>query len=81
VTHSRIAAAALTVLAAAPALAEDAAPASNPEDYRWAIYTSCTVAFVAIAVYLVVTHGRAAKVSEDVSAVERRLDDLEKTSK
>jgi bacteriorhodopsin len=80
---NRLPAALLAILLASPALAQDpAAPAaSNPADYRWAIYTSCTVAFVAIAAYLVMTHGRAAKVSEEVAAVERRLDELEKGAK
>lgn len=67
----------------ATAFAQDAepAPVSNPADYRWAIYTSCTVAFGAMIVYLVVTHNRAASVSNDVAALERRLDELEGTSK
>ncbi|MCE9636181.1 MAG: hypothetical protein K8T90_10805 [Planctomycetes bacterium] len=77
-----VSASALLVLAAT-ALAQDAdpAPVSNPADYRWAIFTSCSVAFAAIIVYLVVTHNRAASVANDVAALERRLDELEGTSK
>lgn len=70
--------AAVHLAAAAPALAQDDAPPSNPEDYRWAIYTSCTVAFAAIVAFVVFTHGRARKASEDLAALERRLDELEK---
>lgn len=74
---------ALAALAASPAFAQGDAPAAPPsqENYRWSIYTSCTVAFVAIAVYLVITHRRAAEASEELDAVERRLDDLERGSK
>lgn len=68
----------LTFAAASEAYGQDAPTASEPENYRWAIYTSCTVAFVAIVAYLIVTHLRAAAVAESLSAVERRLDELEK---
>jgi hypothetical protein len=70
----------VALLAAAPAaFAQDAPPvAAPPSDYRWAIYTSCTVVFAAMVVYMVVTHNRAAAVAADVEAIERRLDDLEK---
>lgn len=66
--------------AALPALAEDAPPAAptNPEDYRWAIYTSCTAAFAALIVFLVVSRLRARETAEELAAVERRLDELEK---
>ena len=77
------AAALLLIVPAARALAEDApAPApASPENYRWAIYTSCTVAFVAIAIYLVITHKRAGAASEEMDAIERRLEDLEKDAR
>lgn len=65
--------------AAATAVAQDAAPepAPNTGDYRWAIYTSCSVVFAAIAVYLVTTHGRAAAAANEIGTLERRLDELE----
>ena len=69
-------------LAAGRAAAQDGAepttagPSSN---YRWALYTSCTVVFAAITVYLVMTRNRAAAVADDVAAIERRLDDLERS--
>lgn len=84
--HPRIAGAFLAVaVAALPALAQEPGPAqpttAGPSsDYRWALYTSCTVVFAAITVYLVITRNRAAAVADDVAAIERRLDDLERSS-
>jgi hypothetical protein len=72
----------LAVLAAsAAALAQDGAPpapSSDPEDYRWAIYTSCSALFAAVVLFLLVSHARARRASEEIGALERRLDDLEK---
>jgi hypothetical protein len=76
-------AAALAGLAAASAaFAQD--PGAPPQesgdpvnDFRWAVYLACTLAFAAIVVYLVVTHFRAAKSAEAMADLERRLDALE----
>ena len=43
-------------------------------DYRWAVYTACSLAFGAIIVFLVLSHKRGAKLDEDLQHAERRLD-------
>ena len=75
-------AALLTALLAASAFAQDGSPmpAPNTGDYRWAIYTSCSVVFVAIGIYLITTHGRAAAAARELGILERRLDELESGS-
>ena len=68
----------LVALLAAPALAEDSAEQlQTVGDYRWALYTSCSLVFICITVYLVMTHKNGAKLGEDVEHLERRIDDLE----
>ena len=69
----------LVVLLAAPALAQDAAPTEYQTigDYRWAVYTACSLVFLAITVYLVMTHKTGAKLGEDIEHLERRIDGLE----
>ena len=71
-----------TSLLTAAAFAQDDAPlqAANTGDYRWAIYTSCTVVFAAIGIYLISTHGRAAAAARELGVLERRLDELESGS-
>lgn len=71
------AAAVLPLLLAAPALAHDEAPAANPTDYRWAVYTACSAVFVLLAGYLVTTHRKAAAAADELASIERRLDELE----
>ena len=70
----------LVALLAAPALAEDAAVEQYQTvgDYRWALYTACSLVFLCITVFLVMTHKTGAKLGEDVEHLERRIDDLEK---
>ena len=71
---------AFLVATAATAFAQDMPdppPVSTSPDPRWALYTSCTVVFAAIVAYLVATHRRAAALTADVDAIERRLDELE----
>lgn len=64
------------VLAAGDAFGQDGA-APPAADYRWALYTACTVAFAAIVVFLVLTHAKARRAAEEISSLERRLDALE----
>jgi hypothetical protein len=76
-----ITAALLVPLFAASALAQDGTTTTVEvvvDDYRWALYTACSVVFVAIAVYLVMTHRSGAKLGEDISHLEGRIDQLEK---
>jgi len=73
----RAAAATLPLAAASSAFAHDEAPAPNPTDYRWAVYTACTVVFALLAAYLVMTHRKAAAAAEELGSIERRLDELE----
>ena len=66
--------------AAAPAWAQDggAPPRADPiGDYRWAVYTACTVAFAAITAFLLVTHARSRRAADELASLERRLDALE----
>lgn len=69
----------VAIALASPALAQDGAPPDYQTigDYRWALYTACSLVFLAIAVYLVMTHQRGAKLGEDIEHLERRIDELE----
>jgi len=76
----------LLALLAAPALAQ-AALAEDDEyggapvsDYRWAVYTACTLVFLAIIVYLVSAHRRMSRAADDVAHLERRVKTLESGS-
>ena len=69
----------LVPLLAATALAQDA---SYPEgqtvgDYRFHVYVACSLVFVAITVYLVLTHGKGARLADEIAHVERRIETLE----
>ncbi len=68
--------AALLAIFAAPAFAQGAGNAPS-SDYRWAVYTGCSLVFVCILVYLFVTHRKGAALSEDLAHLERRIDSLE----
>lgn len=71
----------LVALLAAPALAQDSGSGGAPvADYRWAVYMSCTLVFLAIIIYLISSHRRMARAAEDVSHVERRVKALESGS-
>lgn len=77
-----VAAAASVASLALPALAQQAPPPYPPSadpvgDYRWALYSACTVAFLAITAFLVFTHLRTRKAAEQIGVLERRLDALE----
>jgi len=77
--RNHITAALLVPLFAASALAQDGSTVEVVvDDYRWALYTSCSVVFVAIAVYLVMTHRSGAKLGEDIAHLEGRIGELEK---
>jgi len=65
-------------LLAASALAEDLAPSTGPDDYRDKVYIACSVVFISIAVYLVLTHRKGAKLDEELAHLEQRIDGLEK---
>ena len=71
---------------ALPALAQQAPPSAPPAadpvgDYRWALYSACTVAFLAITAFLVFTHLRTRKAAEQIGILERRLDALESSKR
>lgn len=55
--------------------ADTAAPA---DPHAWALWTSCSVFFGAVIVFLVVTHRRTAASVDRLTAIERRLDEAEK---
>ncbi len=65
---------AIVALAMPAFAADDPAP---PEDYRWAVYTGCSLVFGAIVVFLVTTHMRGARLAEDLDRLGRRVDALE----
>lgn len=69
----------LVALLAVPALAQDGASTEYQTigDYRWALYTACSLVFLCIAVFLVMTHKTGAKLGEDIEHLERRIDELE----
>ena len=70
----------LVALLALPARAQDgaAAPYQTVGDYRWAVYTACSLVFLAITVYLVMSHRSGAKLGDDIAHLERRIDDIER---
>jgi hypothetical protein len=70
----------LVVLLAAVARAEDvaASTAAPVDDYRWAVYTSCSVVFISMAVYLILTHRNGARLDGEIAHLEGRINDLEK---
>jgi len=70
----------LVALATAPAMAQDGSypGGQTAGDYRWALYTACSLVFLAIVVYLVMTHKTGAKLSDDIAHLERRIDELER---
>jgi hypothetical protein len=76
-TGKAVVSALLVALLAAPALAEDAAAAAS-DDYRDKVYIACSLVFIAITVYLVMTHKKGAKLGDDIAHLERRIDELEK---
>ena len=77
--RTHITAAVLALLLASPALAEEAGGGAAPvDDYRWAVYTACSVVFVAMAVYLILTHKNGANLEDDIAHLEGRIADLEK---
>ena len=71
----------LVALLAAVARAEDVAAsggAAPVDDYRWAVYTSCSVVFISMAVYLILTHRNGARLDDEIAHLEGRINDLEK---
>lgn len=73
-----IAALALTVAASTAAAHDDGASPPTSGNYRWALYTSCAVAFAVLIVWMIANHRRGGAAAEEMSAIERRLDELEK---
>lgn len=75
--HAARPALALILLAAAstPAFAQDAAA---PDPHRWAVWTSCTVVFALLTVFLVWTHRKTGAEMSRLDAAEDRLSRLEK---
>ena len=65
-------------LLSAVALAEDAGASSGPEDYRDKVFIACSLVFLAITVYLVLTHKKGASLDDDIAHLESRLSGLEK---
>lgn len=83
---ARVVAWAVVASLALPALAQQVPPAAPPAadpvgDYRWALYSACTVAFLAITAFLVFTHLRTRKAAEQIGLLERRLDALESSKR
>ena len=67
----------VAALTACPdALAQDGGP-PPVSDTRWAVYTACSLTFLAIVVYLIASHRRAAKAAEELAHLERRVAALE----
>ena len=84
---TRLAVATATITASATAFAQEAGgagssgadPAADTGDpHRWALWTSCSVLFGAVILFLVATHRRAAASVDRLNAMERRLDEAEK---
>lgn len=79
---ARLSSALPVLCAAGAAFAQDAASAAEtqaPADpHAWALWTSCSVFFGAVILFLVATHRRAAASVDKLSAIERRLDEAER---
>ncbi len=69
----------LILLLASVALAEDTALENGQQvsDYRWSLYTACSLVFATIVGYLIISHLSGAKLAEDIEHLERRVADLE----
>ncbi len=81
-SFSRSATCAFLLSLTAPAFAQSggepsSAPSADP--HAWALWTSCSVFFAAIIVFLIVTHRRTSRDLARIEQVERRLDALEKS--
>jgi len=76
--RNHVTAALLVPLFAASALAEDITRVEVVvDDYRWALFTACSAVFVAIIVYLIMTHRSGAKLGDDIAHLEARIVELE----
>jgi hypothetical protein len=67
----------LAVVANLSAQTGDAIVPSTPDDYRNKVYIACSVVFLLIIAFLVMTHRRNARVADDVAQLERRLGELQ----
>jgi hypothetical protein len=61
----------------------EARPASQPasEDYRFRVYTACTLVFVCFTVFLLLSHQQDRRAREELDHLQRRLAELEARGK
>lgn len=65
---------------AAPALAQGPNQGDPVGDYREKLYIACSLVFIAITVFLWVSHTRMRRTAEDVQLLESRVGELESGS-
>ncbi len=73
----RLVTALLVLLFAASAMAQGPNQSDPVGDYRDKLYIACTLVFVAITVFLILTHRRMSRTAEDVELLENRVAGLE----
>ena len=49
----------------------------STDDYRFRVYTACTLVFLCFTVFLLGSHARDRRAREDLDQLQRRISDLE----